>query len=201
MLCGLRRRRHWLHAIRRSRRWLSYRHARRSPRDDHPAPSPRASRVPLRSPARRLDCLVADHAVCHPFYVSFPLQMFEVGERLGEREAERVIGEILGENAARDLEWRRRPPVEGCEHYREALFMVREELVDTPFQVVKERTVPGEDEVHVQTPQARNRVEVTPERPRGRIWPQPYVRSDLEQEVVSGEQEPPSLVVQDEVKI
>jgi hypothetical protein len=79
--------------------------------------------------------------------------------------------------------------------------MVREELVDTPFQVVKERTVPGEDEVHIQTPQARNRVEVTPERPWGRIWPQPDVRSDLEQEVVSGEQEPPSLVVQDEVKI
>src|SRR5215217_8000038 len=62
-------------------------------------------------------------------------------------------------------------------------------------------TVSREDEVHVQIPQACNGVEVTPERPRGRVCPQPDVRSDLEQQVVSGEQEPPSLVVQDEVKI
>src|SRR5829696_269504 len=79
--------------------------------------------------------------------------------------------------------------------------MVREELVHAPFQVVEERTVPREEEVHVQTPQACNGVEVTPERPRGRVCPQSDVRSDLEQQVVSGEQEPPSLVVQDEVKI
>src|SRR5215203_1028011 len=64
-----------------------------------------------------LDRLVADHTVCHLFDVPFPLQVFEVSQRLGEREAELVVGEVLGEDAARDLEGCRRPPVQGCKHY------------------------------------------------------------------------------------
>ena len=61
--------------------------------------------------------------------------------------------------------------------------------------------MPREDEVHIQSPQACKGVEVASKRPRGRVCPQSDVRRDLEQQVVSGEQEPPSLVVQDEVKI
>ena len=53
----------------------------------------------------------------------------------------------------RDLEGRRRLAVQGCEHYREALLVVREELVYAPVQVVKERAVPREDEVHAKAPQ------------------------------------------------
>ena len=93
-----------------------------------------------------LDPLIADHAVRHLFDVPVPLQVFEVGERLGEREAELVVGEVLGEDAARDLEGRRggRPGL----RVRKALLVVREELVYAPVQVVKEQAVTREDEVH-----------------------------------------------------
>src|SRR5215203_2007949 len=167
--------------------------------------SPRAVSTSLAcsssSASTGLDCLVADHGVCHLFDVPVPLQVFEVGQRLGEREAELMGGEVLGEDAARDLEGRCRLAVEGGEHCREALLVVREEFVYAPVHVVKKRTVPREDEIHAKAPQPFKGIEVAPERPRGRVGPEPDVRRDLEQQVVSGEQELASLVVQDEVKI
>lgn len=42
-----------------------------------------------------LDGLVAHHIVLQAFGVAVSLQVFEVGERLGEREAELVVGEVL----------------------------------------------------------------------------------------------------------
>ncbi len=42
-----------------------------------------------------LDGLVAHHVVLQAFGVAVSLQVFEVGESLGEREAELVVGEVL----------------------------------------------------------------------------------------------------------
>src|SRR5829696_5832082 len=86
-------------------------------------------------------------------------------------------------------------------HNREALFVVEDKLVYPPVEVVEEPAVPREDEVDVQAAQALDRVEVPFQGPRGCVGPEADVRCDLEQQMVPGEEEPPPLVVQNEMKV
>src|SRR3712207_8898577 len=51
----------------------------------------------------------------------------EVGERLGEREPELVVGKLLGEDHAGHLVGGQGPPVEHRAHDREPLLVVRSE--------------------------------------------------------------------------
>ena len=67
--------------------------------------------------------------------------------------------------------------------------------------VVEERAVTRKDEVHVQTSQPSQGAEVALQGPRRRVGPQPDVRGDVQQQMVSGEEEPPVLVEQNEVEV
>src|SRR5829696_9070971 len=78
-------------------------------------------------------------------------QVLEVGEGLGEREAELVVAQVVGEDAARDLERRRRLAAEEGMYHRQTFLVVQQKLVYAPVQVVEERAVPRKDEAHVQT--------------------------------------------------
>jgi hypothetical protein len=127
--------------------------------------------------------------------------VLEVGERLCEGEAELVLAQLVREDPAGNLERGRGTAFEGLPHHREALFVVEDELVYASVEVVEERAVPGEDEVYVQAAQALYGVEVALQGTRGRVAPEADVRCDLEQEMVADEEEPPRLIVQDEVEI
>lgn len=124
-----------------------------------------------------------------------------MGERLGERETELVVAEVFGEDQARHLVGGRRSAVECGAHHREPLLVVSQKLIYTPVEVVKERAVAREHHIDAEPLQPFKRGQVAFERVRGRISPEPYIRGDVEQYLVARKEEPPTLVVQDEVVV
>jgi hypothetical protein len=93
-----------------------------------------------------------------------------------------MVAQVLGEDAARDFEWGRRIAVEGGLHHRELVFVVQEELLYAPVQVVEEWSLPRKDAVRSQPAPPSQRVEVALQGPRGRAGPQPNVWGDVEQQ-------------------
>ena len=93
-----------------------------------------------------------------------------------------MVAQVLGDDAARDFEWDDRIAVEGGLRHRELVFVVQEELLYAPVQVVEEWSVPRKDEVQSQPAPPSQRVEITLQGPRGRVGPQADVWGDVEQQ-------------------
>jgi hypothetical protein len=55
-----------------------------------------------------------------------------------------MVAQVLGDDAARDFEWDDQIAVEGGLHHRELVFVVQEELLYAPVQVVEERVCTSE---------------------------------------------------------
>jgi hypothetical protein len=69
-------------------------------------------------------------------------------------------------------------------HHREALLVVEDEFLYAAIEVVEERAVPREDDVHVQAAQAFDGVEVALQRARGCVRPEADVGRDLQQQMI-----------------
>jgi hypothetical protein len=127
---------------------------------------------------------VAHHVAAEVLRASVVHEVLEVGEGLGDGEAELVVAQLIREDPAGDLERGRRLTRQGSMHRREALFVMADELVYAAVEVVEERAVSGEDEVDIQAAQALDGVEVALQGPRGRVGPEADVGRNLQQQMI-----------------
>src|SRR5215211_3114772 len=103
---------------------------------------------------------VADDVTSQSPDPPLPDEVLEMGERLGERETELVVAEVLRGDPARDLKRGCRSPVKNRMHDRKPFFVVPQKLVYAAVEVVEERPVPREDDLHAQPSQPFQGLEV-----------------------------------------
>ena len=104
--------------------------------------------------------MVTDDIALYLLYPPFLYKMLQVGERLGGREAQPVVGELLGEDPVGDVQGCGRPAVERGVQDRQPHLVVPKELVYAPVEVVKERPVSRKNQVYFEPSQALERIQV-----------------------------------------